>query len=170
MGGLTLLAPVAGWAVTLAEVPDQVFATGMIGDGIAIDPTGEAIVAPCDAEVIKVHHARHAVTLRAAGGAEILIHIGLDTVALAGEGFEVHVRDGQAVRTGERLISFDLDRLARSAPSVMTPIILTNPEAFAITWRRTGGEVAAGEAILELTPLAEVATTRDDTGAVQASR
>ena len=171
MGGkLKLLAPVAGWAAPLAEVPDQVFATGMIGDGIAIDPTGEAIVAPCDGEVIKVHHARHAVTLRAVGGAEILIHIGLDTVALGGEGFEVHVRDGQAVRAGEPLISFDLDRLARSAPSVMTPIILTNPEAFAITWRRTGGEVAAGEAILELTPLAKAATARDGLGAAQASR
>nr|MEA2798787.1 multiphosphoryl transfer protein [Phenylobacterium sp.] len=170
MGGLKLLAPVAGWAAPLAEVPDQVFATGMIGDGIAIDPTGEAIVAPCDAEVIKVHHARHAITLRAEGGAEILMHIGLDTVALGGEGFEVHVQDGQAVRAGERLISFDLDRLARNAPSVMTPIVLTNPEAFAITWRRTGGEVAVGEAILELTPLAEAATARDDTGAAQASR
>jgi phosphoenolpyruvate-protein phosphotransferase len=170
VGGLKLLAPVAGWAAPLAEVPDQVFARGMIGDGIAIDPTGEAIVAPCDAEVIKVHHARHAVTLRAAGGAEILIHIGLDTVALGGEGFEVHVRDGKAVRAGERLISFDLDRLARSAPSVMTPIILTNPEAFAITWRRTGGEVAAGDPILELTPVAEAATVRDDIGAVVASR
>jgi phosphoenolpyruvate-protein phosphotransferase len=167
---LKLLAPVAGWAAPLADVPDQVFATGMIGDGIAIDPTGEAIVAPCDAEVIKVHHARHALTLRAAGGAEILIHIGLDTVALAGEGFEVHVRDGQQVRAGERLISFDLDRLARQAPSVMTPIVLTNPEAFAITWRRTGCEVAVGDPILELAPLAEAATARDDTGSGQASR
>ena len=170
MARLKLLAPVAGWAASLAEVPDQVFATGMIGDGIAIDPTGEAIVAPCDAEVIKVHPARHAVTLRTPGGAEILIHIGLDTVALGGEGFEVHVQDGQAVRAGERLISFDLDRLARGAPSVMTPVILTNPEAFAITWRRPGGEVAAGEPILELMPLAEVATARDDAGAIQASR
>jgi len=167
---LVLLAPVAGWAAPLAEVPDQVFASGMIGDGIAIDPTGEAIVAPCDAEVINVHHARHAVTLRAAGGAEFLIHIGLDTVALAGEGFEVHVRDGQRVQSGERLISFDLDRLAREAPSLMTPIVLTNPEAFAIAWRKTGCEVAAGEAILELTPLGEAATAPADVGAGQASR
>ncbi len=107
-------------------------------------------------------------TLRAAGGAEILIHIGLDTVALAGAGFDVHVQDGQQVRAGERLISFDLDRLARQAPSVMTPIVLTNPEAFAITWRRTGCEVAVGETILELAPLADAATAPDETGSGQA--
>jgi phosphocarrier protein FPr/phosphocarrier protein len=159
---LKLLAPIAGWAAPLDEVPDQVFATGMIGEGIAIDPIGETILAPCDAEVIKVHHARHAVTLRAEGGAEILIHVGLDTVALGGEGFEVHVADGQRVRAGERLLSFDLDRLARRAPSVMTPIILTNPEAFAITWRRTGCEVAAGESILELAPRSEPQSARGD--------
>ncbi|HEY2357608.1 MAG TPA: phosphoenolpyruvate--protein phosphotransferase [Phenylobacterium sp.] len=152
---LKLLAPVAGWAAPLDEIPDQVFATGLIGEGIAIDPIGETIVAPCDAEVIKVHHARHAVTLRAVGGAEILIHVGLDTVALGGEGFEVHVADGQRVRAGERLLSFDLDRLARRAPSVMTPVVLTNPDEFAITWRRTGCEVAAGETILELAPRGE---------------
>ncbi|WP_372784539.1 phosphoenolpyruvate--protein phosphotransferase [Phenylobacterium sp.] len=170
MTTLKLLAPVAGWAAPLAEVPDPVFAGGMIGDGIAIDPTGEAIVAPCDGEVIKVHHARHAVTLRATGGAEILIHIGLDTVALGGEGFEVHVQDGQAVRTGDRLISFDLDRLARAAPSVMTPIVLTNTDAFAIAWRRPAGEVVAGEPILELTPLADAAAAPGQAQAEALSR
>ena len=170
MATLKLLAPVAGWAAPLGEVPDQVFASGMIGEGIAIDPVGETIVAPCDAQVIKVHHARHAVTLRADGGAEILIHVGLDTVALGGDGFEVHVEDGQRVRAGERLLSFDRDHLARRAPSVMTPIVLTNPDEFAITWRRTACEVAAGETVLELAPRGAAQTARGDDLRETASR
>jgi phosphoenolpyruvate-protein phosphotransferase len=168
MAGLVLLAPLAGWAAPLDEVPDPVFAGGMIGEGLAIDPVGDTLFAPCDAQVIKVHQARHAVTLRAANGAEILLHIGLDTVALHGEGFEVHVRDGQAVAAGDRLISFDLDLLARRAPSVMTPIVLTNPEAFVITRRRTGCEVRVGEAILELEPAGEPRDAGEATGEGQA--
>ena len=84
-----------------------------MGDGVAIDPVGSTLCAPCDGEVLSVHRAGHAVTLRAVNGAEILMHVGLETVALNGEGFERHVADGQKVTAGDRLISFDLDLLAR---------------------------------------------------------
>ena len=118
---LVLLAPLDGWAAPLAEVPDPVFAEKMMGDGVAIDPIGQTLCAPCDGEVILLHAALHAVTLRAANGAEILMHIGLDTVALGGTGFTAHVAKGQRVKAGDRLISFDLDQLAQAARSLITP-------------------------------------------------
>lgn len=157
MGDLVLLAPLAGWVGPLDEAPDAVFAERMLGDGVAIDPTGQVLFAPCDGTVISVHHAHHAVTLRASNGAELLIHIGLETVALGGAGFEVHVGDGQAIRTGERLISFDLDRIAEGAKSLLTPVLVTNSDAFAIVARTEDRAVAVGEPILTLRPIAQAA-------------
>lgn len=150
MADLVLRAPLKGWSGPLDEAPDAVFAQKMMGDGLAIDPTEGALHAPCDGTVIAVHHTRHAVTLRAAGGAELLIHIGLETVGLGGEGFEVHVGDGQAVKAGDLLIRFDLDLLARRAKSLLTPIVVTNGEAFAIDARTEGREVEVGEPLMTL--------------------
>ncbi len=152
MSDLILLAPIAGWAAPLDEAPDAVFAERMLGDGLAIDPTGTTLCAPCDGQVIGVHHTRHAVTLRAENGAEILMHIGLETVGLAGEGFEVHVADGQQVAAGDRLISFDIDLLARRAKSLMTPIVITNGDDFAITERTQDRLVEVGEVLMTLRP------------------
>jgi len=154
---LTLLAPLAGWAGPLEEVPDPVFAGRMVGDGLAIDPVGHALFAPCPGVVLKVHEARHAVTLRADNGADVLVHIGLETVALKGVGFEVHVADGERVAPGDRLVSFDLDRLAVAAPSLLSPVLVTNPEAFDLRVLAVGREVAVGEPLLELTPRAAAA-------------
>ncbi|HEX7759403.1 MAG TPA: glucose PTS transporter subunit IIA, partial [Caulobacteraceae bacterium] len=154
---LTLLSPLDGWAAPLEETPDAVFAERMLGDGVAIDPTGGVLCAPCDGEVLSVHHTGHAISLRTAGGAEILIHIGLETVGLSGEGFEVHVKNGQAVAAGERLISFDMEVIARRAKSLITPIIVTNGDAFFITARTQGRSVRVGEALMELTPMAAIA-------------
>ena len=100
---LVLLSPLDGWAAPLSEVPDPVFAEAMLGDGVAVDPTSAVLKAPCDGVVTSVHGSRHAVSLRAAGGAEILMHVGLETVALKGAGFEAHVHEGQAVKAGDRL-------------------------------------------------------------------
>ncbi len=157
MTDVILASPLQGWAAPLAEVPDPVFAEGMMGDGLAVDPTVGELRAPCDGEVIGVPRSRHAVTLRTAGGAELLIHIGLETVGLGGEGFTAHVRDGQTVREGDLLISFDLDAVAGRARSLLTPIILTNGEAFAITERMTGREIAFGAPLMTLRPKAEAA-------------
>jgi phosphocarrier protein FPr/phosphocarrier protein len=155
MSNLTLVAPIKGWVAPLDEVPDPVFAERILGDGLAIDPTDAMVHAPCDAVVIAV--ARHAVTLRAANGAEILIHVGLETVALHGQGFVCHVREGQTVRTGESLISFDLDFLATKAKSLISPVVITNGEAFAIVRRSSDRETGLGEFLMELRPLATAA-------------
>jgi phosphocarrier protein FPr/phosphocarrier protein len=156
---LVLLSPLDGWAAPLAEVPDPVFAQAMLGEGVAVDPTGSVLHAPCDGTIISVHAARHAVSLRAEGGVEILMHVGLDTVTLGGEGFEGHVAEGQAVRAGERLISFDLAVLAEHAKSLVTPIIVTDAAGRTIATRITGAAVKVGDRLLTLSPPARVAET-----------
>lgn len=153
---MTLFSPLDGWAAPLEETPDPVFAQRMLGDGLAIDPTGNVLCSPCNAVVLSVHHTGHAISLRTEGGAEILIHIGLETVGLSGEGFEVHVANGQAVTAGERLISFDMDIIARRAKSLITPIILTNGDAFFITGRTQGQSVRVGDPLMELTPMTAI--------------
>jgi len=153
MANLVLTAPMAGWLTPLDEAPDAVFAERMLGDGVAIDPTGSTLHAPCEGTVIAVHRARHAVTLRADNGAELLMHIGLDTVAQDGAGFTVHVRDGQPVRAGELLISFDIDLLAQRARSLLTPVVITNAEAFEIVRRDQDHEAAVGDFLMELKAL-----------------
>lgn len=151
MSTLVLHAPLAGWAAPLEEVPDPVFAERMMGDGIAIDPTEGVLVAPCDATVVQVHAARHALTLRTASGLELLLHVGLETVGLGGDGFTTHVSEGEAVRQGQTLLTFELDAVARAAPSLITPVIVTNPERFAVEVLAEGREVAIGEPILRAT-------------------
>ncbi|PZR31204.1 glucose PTS transporter subunit IIA, partial [Caulobacter segnis] len=158
MSNLVLASPLKGWIASLEEVPDAVFAGRMLGDGVAIDPLGGALVAPCDGVVVSAHRAGHAVTLRSAAGAEILMHVGLETVALGGEGFEPCVREGQAVKAGDVLIRFDLDLLAQRAKSLITPVVITNPEAFEIVRRDQEAAVEAGGFLMELRPVAGAAT------------
>lgn len=154
---LVLQAPLAGWAGPLAEVPDPVFAEAMLGDGIAIDPTGSVLHAPCAGVVIGVHASRHAVTLRAAGGLELLLHIGLDTVTLNGEGFEAYVVDGEAVEAGQPLIAFDLDRLAGLAKSLISPVVITRLGDYVIAERASDRLVSVGEPLFTLTALTPTA-------------
>jgi phosphocarrier protein FPr/phosphocarrier protein len=151
-GELTLLAPIAGWATPLAEVADPVFAQAMLGDGAAIDPTGSVLQAPCAGVVGSVHAARHALTLRGEGGLELLLHLGLETVGLGGAGLEVLVAEGDRVAAGAPLIRLDLDRLAQGAASLITPLVITTPGAYAIARRHTGRVLAAGDPFIELSP------------------
>ena len=101
---LSIRAPFAGFSTALAEIPDEVFARAMLGDGAAVDPIEGELRAPCDGEVISVAAARHAVALRAECGAEILVHVGIDTVALGGEGFTLLARKGDRVHAGDLLL------------------------------------------------------------------
>jgi len=148
-----LTAPLQGWSTPLSEVPDAVFAGGMLGDGIAIDPIDGVLYAPCDGTLIMLAASKHAVTIRAVSGAEILLHIGIDTVGLAGEGFTLHVCEGQRVSAMDRLISFDLDLLAQRARSLLTPIILTNGEQFEVSRRVAGAAVRPGDLLFEIRSL-----------------
>ncbi|WP_066807539.1 phosphoenolpyruvate--protein phosphotransferase [Sphingomonas asaccharolytica] len=145
---LTIASPLAGWATRLADVPDPVFAEKMLGDGIAIDPVEGRLLAPGAGVVVSVHPAGHAVTLQLDSGPVLLMHIGLETVGLGGEGFAPKVADSQRVAAGELLVEFDLDRLARTAKSLITPIIVTNGEAFAVEDPVSDRAVAAGETVM----------------------
>jgi len=153
MSNLILRSPVDGWCGPLDEVPDEVFSGRMLGDGVAIDPMGAAVFAPCDGELIVVPASKHAVTIRALNGAEVLIHVGVDTVNLRGEGFETHVKQGDHVKTGDRLISFDLDLIARAAKSAITPIIVANGDRFRIASGVSNRAVSVGDELLQLISL-----------------
>jgi phosphocarrier protein FPr/phosphocarrier protein len=161
MASIILTAPLAGLLKPLGSVPDAVFADRMLGDGVAIDPTGDCLYAPCAATVTGVQPTGHAITLETPEGAELLIHIGLDTVALGGTGFSPCVRAGDTVAPGAPLIRFDLDLLVCRARAVVTPIIVTNLDRFAIAMRETGGVIAVGAPLMTLEPVdgAEVAAT-----------
>jgi len=128
----------------------------MMGDGVAIDPTGTSLHAPCDGTLVVVPASKHAVTIRAENGAEILLHVGIDTVGLAGEGFELHVREGQTVRAGDRLISFDLDLLARRAKSLITPVLVTDTMGFTISRRSQNCSLRVGDFLMEVLQTADI--------------
>src|SRR5688500_13699622 len=164
MSDILLLTPLPGWAIPLDEVDDEVFAGRMLGDGIAVDPTDGTLRAPCDGEVTTVPESAHAVSLRAAGGAELLLHVGIDTVALKGEGFEALVREGQRVSAGDPLLRFDLDRIARGARSLVTPVIVTEPARFRIVERRSGRLLRAGDTLMTLREIAAAAGSLAATG------
>ncbi|WP_422445143.1 PTS sugar transporter subunit IIA [Thermoanaerobacterium sp. DL9XJH110] len=120
-------APMSGRIVNLAELPDEVFAQKMVGDGIAIDPSEGAVVAPFDGAVKQVVSSGHAMVLESEEGLPVLIHIGLDTVNLKGEGFEILVREGQTVKTGDLLVKFDLGVITRNF-SPLSPVVLPEGE------------------------------------------
>jgi phosphocarrier protein FPr len=125
----------------------------MVGEGISIDPLGNTLVAPCDGEVIHIHPAGHALTIRSADGLEVLTHIGLDTVHMKGEGFAVKVRVGDQVQAGEELITFDLDAVATNAKSLLTQMVIANSDLLAAFAPRTG-LVTAGSDVVAVATLA----------------
>jgi phosphocarrier protein FPr/phosphocarrier protein len=157
----TILAPFGGWCAALDEVPDPVFSGRMLGDGLAIDPTGGIVLAPCAGEIVTLPASAHAVSIRTPDGAEILVHIGIDTVQLAGRGFEARVKVGQVVRAGQELICFDLDTVARGAKSLMTPIVVAASDGLTLRHRRAAGIINAGEVLFEIVHACDVAHSRD---------
>jgi phosphoenolpyruvate-protein phosphotransferase len=129
---LTLSAPLSGPVLTLAKVPDAVFASGAMGDGIAIDPLNDTLYSPCAGVIIHVARTGHALTVRADNGAEILLHLGLDTVELKGEGFSMLVKEGGRVTSGQPLLRYDLDKIGQQCKSLVSLLILTNSQDFQV--------------------------------------
>ncbi|KII32371.1 phosphoenolpyruvate--protein phosphotransferase [Pseudomonas fluorescens] len=129
---LTLSAPLSGPVLTLAKVPDAVFASGAMGDGIAIDPINDTLYSPCAGVIIHVARTAHALTVRTDNGAEILLHLGLDTVELNGEGFSMLVKEGGRVTKGQPLLRYDLDKVGQQCKSLVSLLILTNSQDFQV--------------------------------------
>lgn len=129
---MKIQSPLSGFLVALDQVPDEVFSKRMVGDGLAIEPTDSILYSPIAGVVEYIHPSRHAVTLKSSEGLEILIHIGIDTVQLKGEGFKSFVRQGQKVNLGEKLIEFDFDLVSQKAKSMMTLILMTQQETHVV--------------------------------------
>jgi phosphocarrier protein FPr len=144
---LKILSPLSGQVWPLERVPDPVFAQKMVGDGISIDPTDAVLLAGCDGEVVSLPATGHALTLRTPDGVDVLMHVGIDTVTLKGDGFHPRVKLGDRVRAGDPLIAFDLDFLATHARSVLTQIVITNGDRVT-SWERASGFVSAGKDLL----------------------
>ncbi len=139
-----LVAPVDGKVVELSQVPDQVFAEKMAGDGVAIEPTGDTIVAPADGKLSMIFKTNHAFGINLSNGAEILVHIGLDTVALDGAGFERIAEEGQVVRAGDPIIKINREEIISKGYSLVTPVLITNPDSFKEIEGFVGSTVKAG--------------------------
>lgn len=125
-----LLAPVDGKSIDLSEVPDEVFSKRMAGDGIAIDATGSTFVAPADGVLTLVFNTNHAYALTLDSGAEILVHIGIDTVELKGEGFIRLKEQGKRVKAGEPIMKVDKQSIESKGYSLITPVLITNIDKF----------------------------------------
>lgn len=123
---VVLVSPMTGDVVALTEVPDPVFSQKMMGDGVAVNPTEGKVVAPADAKVLNVFPTKHAIGLEVAGGLEILIHVGLDTVNMKGEGFDVQVAEVDQVKKGDVLLTYSLELVREKAASIITPMIISN--------------------------------------------
>lgn len=150
---LSLLAPLSGVPVPLDRIPDPVFANKMVGEGISIDPTTSELLAPIDGRVTQIHGAHHALTITTPDGIEVLLHIGLDTVMLKGEGFSPRVTEGDQVRAGQPLISFELDKIGRRARSLLTEIIIANRQVVSLD--PASGLVEAGRDVVLRAVLAD---------------
>ncbi|WP_379966712.1 glucose-specific PTS transporter subunit IIBC [Ectobacillus sp. sgz5001026] len=140
-----LIAPMHGKLLPITEVPDQVFSGKMMGDGFAIEPTEGTIVSPVNGEIVNVFPTKHAIGILSEGGKEILIHIGIDTVKLNGEGFELLVAQGDKVTQGQALLKVDLDFVKKNAPSIISPVVFTNLQEGQQVILKKQGSVVKGE-------------------------
>ncbi|MGC0893613.1 N-acetylglucosamine-specific PTS transporter subunit IIBC [Pantoea agglomerans] len=147
----TLLAPVSGEVVALDDVPDEAFASKAVGDGLAIKPSDKWVVAPIAGTLVKIFNTNHAFCLETDNGVEIVVHMGLDTVALEGKGFTRLVEEGASVVAGQRVLEMDLEFLNANARSMVSPVVVSNSDDFAGLTLLAQGQVIAGE-----TPLYEV--------------
>ena len=146
----SLYAPLNGKAVPITEVPDPTFAEGLLGNGIAIEPVDGKVYAPCNATVDTMFETGHAVSLVADCGAEILIHVGLETVGLEGKPFKIHVANGDKVKKGQLMIEADLEMIKAAGLPVITPMLICNTDDYTTFNTTTGKDVTNADVVIEL--------------------
>ena len=147
---ITLYSHMNGTAVKLEDVEDEVFSQKILGEGAAVEPSEGKLYAPCDGKIDSVFDTKHAVNMVSSEGVEILLHIGIDTVKLGGQYFEAHVSDGQEVKKGDLLISFDMDKIKAAGYKVTTPLIIGNTDDYASVEPVAQNSVSAGDMILKI--------------------
>lgn len=146
----SLYAHLSGKIVNLDNVPDEAFSTGILGEGVAIEPDECVLYAPCDGNVVKVFDTKHAVNIVSDEGCEILLHIGIDTVKLSGRFFESHVKDGDRIHKGDRLVTFDAEGIRKAGYKTVTPMVICNSEEYEKINILTDKNVSAGEKIIDV--------------------
>ena len=147
-GAEGVTAPLSGRVIPMEEIPDQVFSQGILGEGVGIEPTGNVVVAPANATVCSViEDSRHAVGLTLDNGAELLIHVGIDTVSMNGDGFQLHVKEGDRVRLGDKLITFDPEKIKAAGHPTTTAFLVTDPGDLAPTFE-TNVDAQAGRTVV----------------------
>lgn len=145
-------APAKGKAVPLSEVNDPTFSEGMLGDGVAVIPAEGKIYAPVNGEVGMVFDTLHAVSLTADFGAEVLIHVGLDTVKMNGDGFTGHVQAGDKVKKGDLLLEVDLEKVKAAGYDTITPVLICNTDDYASVEGLSGKDVVPGDDVIKIVP------------------
>lgn len=146
-----IYSPLTGEVAPLSAVNDLVFSQEMMGKGVAVIPRAGRVVAPCNGEIISVFRTRHAVTIKADNGAEIIIHVGLETVALDGKYFESHVADGERINKGDLLLTFDIDKIKEEGYEMITPVIVTNSADYQRVDKTEKNRVKDGDLLIALT-------------------
>ncbi|WP_434667550.1 N-acetylglucosamine-specific PTS transporter subunit IIBC [Klebsiella sp. B345] len=146
-----LVSPITGDIVALEQVPDEAFASKAVGDGVAVKPTDKTVVAPAAGTVVKIFNTNHAFCLETENGAEIVVHMGIDTVALEGKGFKRLVEEGAEVKAGQPILEMDLDFLNANARSMISPVVCSNSDDYSALVILATGKVVAGQ-----TPLYEI--------------
>jgi glucose-specific phosphotransferase system IIA component len=145
MAQISVLAPLDGTVVELEQVPDEVFAQKLAGDGVAIDPSGNLAVAPIGGDLVKLFPGGHAFGIDAGDGVELIVHIGLDTIELRGEGFKNIAREGQQVQPGTPIVTFDRPTIEGKGKAVISPVVSSGVGTII---QRASGKVRAGQDVL----------------------
>lgn len=144
---IEITAPLSGDIINIEDVPDLVFSKKIVGDGIAIKPSGNKIVAPVNGTIGKIFETLHAFSIISEDNVELFVHFGIDTVKLKGAGFIKIAEDNQKVKIGDEIISFDLDFLTKKSYSILTPVVISNIENFAKI-EKSSGTIIAGKSII----------------------
>lgn len=149
-GNIDIIAPISGEIVNIEDVPDVVFAEKIVGDGIAIKPTGNKIVAPVDGTIGKIFETNHAFSIESDNGIELFVHFGIDTVELKGEGFTRLAEEGQKVQKGDLVLELDLPLLEEKAKSTLTPVVISNMDEIKELTKLTGSVIVGETVIMQI--------------------
>lgn len=145
-----LYAPVKGNVIPREEIPDETFASGVLGDGVGIEPEEGLVVAPFDGEISSVTDTRHAVGITGPGEMEVLIHVGVNTVNMQGDGFTLLVKEGDRVKAGQKLLTFDIDKIKAAGYSTTTAVLVTNSDDYESCTVEKTGKTELMEKIIEV--------------------
>ncbi|MCE0493009.1 PTS glucose transporter subunit IIA [Vibrio salinus] len=150
-GAIEIIAPISGEIVNIEDVPDVVFAEKIVGDGIAVKPSGDKMVAPVNGTIGKIFETNHAFSIESDDGVELFVHFGIDTVELKGEGFTRIAEEGQTVKAGDTIIEFDLAFLQEKAKSTLTPVVISNMDEIKELNKLSGSVVVGETPVLRVT-------------------